>query len=99
MAGPLPSMGEVLFLMSELPLYQKKNEVVAARVASEEGTASNIVQPAPAPHPAHPSGRAAFRIVLVTVARVSCSCEQFSVGFELHLLPASHTGHTSNCIP
>ena len=34
-------------------------------------------QPAPAPHLAHPEGCAALRIVLVTVPRVSRSCEHF----------------------
>ena len=46
------------------------------------------VQPAPAPHLAHPEGCAAPRIVLVTVPRVSRSCEHFFDGFDLHL-PAS----------
>ena len=39
------------------------------------------VQPAPAPHLAHPEGRAALRIVLVTVPRVSRSCEHFLDGY------------------
>ena len=43
-------------------------------------------QPAPAPHLAHPEGCAALRIVLVTVPRVSRSCEHFPDGFDLHLL-------------
>ena len=43
-------------------------------------------QPAPAPHLAHPEGCAALRIVLVTVPRVSRSCENFPDGFDLHLL-------------
>ena len=43
-------------------------------------------QPAPAPHLALPEGRAALRIVLVTVPRVSRSCEIFPDGFDLHLL-------------
>ena len=43
-------------------------------------------QPAPAPHLAHPGGCAALRIVLVTVPRVSRSCEHFPVGCDLHLL-------------
>jgi len=37
-------------------------------------------QPAPAPHLAHPEGCAALRIVLVTVSRVSRSCEHFPDG-------------------
>jgi len=37
-------------------------------------------QPAAAPHLAHPEGCAALRIVLVTVPRVSHSCEQFLDG-------------------
>jgi len=45
-------------------------------------------QPAPAPHLAHPEGCAALRIVLVTVPRVSRSCEHFPDGFDLHLLRA-----------
>jgi len=44
-------------------------------------------QPAPAPHLAHPEGCAALRIVLVTVPRVSRSCEHCPDGFDLHLLP------------
>ena len=42
-------------------------------------------QAAPAPHRAHPEGCAALRIVLVTVPRVSRSCEYFPDGFDLHL--------------
>jgi hypothetical protein len=38
-------------------------------------------QPAPAPHLVHLEGCAALRIVLVTVPRVSRSCEHFSDGF------------------
>ena len=34
-------------------------------------------QPAPTPHLAHPKGCAALRIVLVTVPRISRSCEHF----------------------
>ena len=48
-------------------------------------------QPAPAPHLAHPEGCAALRIVLVTVPRVSRSCEQFLDGFDLHLLYLEQT--------
>ena len=43
-------------------------------------------QPAPAPHLAHPDGCAAPRILLVTLPRVSRSCEHFPDGFDLHLL-------------
>ena len=43
-------------------------------------------QPAPALHLAHPEGCAALRMALVTVPRVSYSCEHFQDGFELHLL-------------
>ena len=46
-------------------------------------------QPAPAPHLAHPEGCAALRIVLVTVSRVSRSCDNFPDGFDLHLLQRS----------
>ena len=46
-------------------------------------------QPAPTPHLAHPEGCAALRSVLVTVARASRSCENFSHGFDLHFLQAS----------
>ena len=48
-------------------------------------------QPAPAPHLAHSEGRAALRVVLVTVPRVSRSCEHFSDGFDLHLLQWGRT--------
>ena len=41
---------------------------------------------APAPHFAHSEGCAAIRIMLVTVLRVSRSCEHFPDGFYLHLL-------------
>jgi len=41
-------------------------------------------QLAPAPHLAHPC--AALHTVLVTVPRVSRSCEHFPDGFDLHLL-------------
>jgi len=43
-------------------------------------------QPAPAPRLANPEGYAALRIVLVTVPRVSRSCEHFPDIFDLHLL-------------
>ena len=50
-------------------------------------------QPAPAPHLAHPEGCAALRIVLVTVPRVSHSCEHFPDGFDLHRLASfRHAG-------
>ena len=49
-------------------------------------------QPALAPHLAHPEGCAVPRIVLVTVPRVSRSCEHFSDGFDLHTLLVSATG-------
>ena len=39
-------------------------------------------KPAAAPHHAHPEGCAALRIVLVTVPRVSRSCEHFLDGFD-----------------
>ena len=48
-------------------------------------------EPTPAPHLAPPEGCAALRIVLVTVARVSRSCEHFPDGFDLHLLQAAGT--------
>jgi len=47
-------------------------------------------QQAPAPHLAHPGGCAALRIVLVTVPRVSRSCEHFPDGFDLHLLQGEY---------
>ena len=43
-------------------------------------------QPAPAPHLAYPEGCAGLRNVLITVPRVSRSCEHFPDGFDLHLL-------------
>ena len=46
-------------------------------------------QPAPAPHLAHPEGCDALRIVLITLLRVSRSCELFPDGFDLHLLRPS----------
>ena len=48
-------------------------------------------QPAPAPHLARPEGCAALRIVLVTVPRVSRSCENFPDGFDLHLLQVRYS--------
>ena len=53
-------------------------------------------QPAPAPHLAHPEGCAALRIVLVTVPRVSRSCENFPDGFDLHLLQHKQTHRVTN---
>ena len=44
------------------------------------------VQPESVRHHAYPEGCAALRIVLVTVPRVSRSCELFPDGFDLHLL-------------
>ena len=43
-------------------------------------------EPAPAQHLPHPEGCAALLIVLVTVPRISRSCEHFPDGLELHLL-------------
>ena len=57
-------------------------------------------QPAPALHLVHPGGCAALRIVLVTVPRVSRSCEPFPDGFDLQLLQPLHpTPHTLNPTP
>jgi len=53
-------------------------------------------QPAPAPHLAHPEGCADLHIVLVTVPRVSRSCEHFPDGFDLHLLASF--GHCSGSL-
>ena len=47
-------------------------------------------QPAPAPHLAHTEGFDAPRIQLVTVPRVSRSCEHFPDGFDLHFLHPFH---------
>jgi len=47
-------------------------------------------KPAPELHLAHPQGRAALLIVLVTVPRVSRSCEHFGDAFDLHLLNHEH---------
>jgi len=47
-------------------------------------------QPAAAPHLAHPEGWAALRIVLVTVPRISRSCDHFPNGSDLHLLHSQH---------
>ena len=55
-----------------------------------------VEQPAPAPHLAHPEGCAALRVVLVTVPRVSRSCEHFPDGFDPHLL---HPSRTLSCLP
>ena len=46
---------------------------------------SIVENPAPAPHLAHLEGCDVLRIVLVTVPRVSRSCEHFPDGFDLHL--------------
>ena len=50
-------------------------------------------QPSPTPHLANPEGCAALRIVLVTVPRVSRSCDHFPDGFDLHLLRAPFKGN------
>ena len=55
-------------------------------------------EPAPAPHLEHPEGCAALRIVLITVPRVSRSCEHFPDGFDLHLqqpVPFTHWSRSS----
>ena len=49
--------------------------------------------PAPATHLAHPEGCAALRIVLLTVPRVSCSCENFPDELDLHLLHDVRSPH------
>ena len=41
---------------------------------------------APVPHLVSPKGRAALRILLLTVPNGSRSCENFLDGFDLHLL-------------
>jgi len=57
------------------------------KLLSEREIGSLIAeQPAPAPHLARPEGRAALRMVLVTVPRISRSCELVPDGFDLHLL-------------
>ena len=56
------------------------------RLPAQRGWCLIAEQPAPAPHLAYPAGCAALRIVLVTVPRVSRSCEHFPDGFDLHLL-------------
>ena len=52
-------------------------------------------QPAPAQHLAHPEGCAARRILLVTVPRVSRSCQHSPSGLDLHLLQSggAERGH------
>ena len=45
-----------------------------------------VEQPASIPHRAHPEGCAVLRSVLVTVPRVSRSCEHVPDEFDLHLL-------------
>ena len=54
----------------------------------------NAEEPAPAPHLAHPERCAALSIVLVTVPRLSRSCQHFSDGFHLRLLQQGY-----RCIP
>ena len=43
-------------------------------------------------HLAHPEGRSALRIVLVTVPRVCRSCEHLPDGFDFHLLQVMGLG-------
>ena len=56
-----------------------------------------VMQPAPAPRLAPSEGYAALRIVLVTVPRVSRSCEHSPDGFDLHLyaIPATLVVHST----
>ena len=57
--------------------------------------------PAPAPHPANPEGCVTLRIVLVTVPRVSRSCENCPDGFDLYLplLPIHLQGYLAHKKP
>ena len=61
--------------------------LLGARLVKERSWCVIAKQPAPAPHLAHPKGCAALRIVLVTVPRVSRSCENFAGRLDLHLQP------------
>ena len=69
--------------LAEFPDYERPH-VGAANVGKRDWCLI-AEQPAPAPHLAHPEGCAALRIALVTVPRVSRSCEHFVDGFDLHL--------------
>jgi len=54
-------------------------------------------QPSPAPHLAHPHGRAALCIVVLTVPCVSRSCEHFPDGFDLLHLSSSFLPSRYRC--
>ena len=78
---------------------------VCIRTAAERGANKRDChliadEPAPAPHRAHPERCAAPRIVLVTVPRVSRSCEHFPDSFDLHLLEGANnlTGLKDFCL-
>jgi len=98
------SYGGGQFLMSEVLLYQELgfrfSEIRGVTSSGDEGEwgrdwYSIAQQPAPAPHLARPEARAALRIVLMTVPRVSRSCEHFPEGFDPHLLPRQVTQNLS----
>jgi len=79
------SQGHNLFVLR----HTRSTAVLARRQAlhlREERLVCFDKQPAPAPHLARPEGCAALRIVLVTVPRVSRSCEHFPDGFNLDFL-------------
>ena len=69
----------------QLPASRKGRDGECVLPVSSNST-DNSPTPAPAPHLAHPERCAALRIVLVTVPRVSRSCEHHPDGFNRHLI-------------
>ena len=91
--GTTPRYRESASYERGTPLQSPLFTIRYLHILSDRDWNSIADQPAPAPHLAHPEGRAALRIVLVTVPRVSRSCEHFLDGFDLHLLRPPPTAH------
>ena len=92
---PLKFLACVLFVHDDTPLSDlTQRRGLLVKEAATDRTLGRFVknwnfiaeQQDPAPHLAHPQGFATLCIVLVTVPRVSRSCEYFPDGFDVHLL-------------
>ena len=74
--------GRIVFKAHRL-LHHSTRDSCIAQLWTESDWYSIAEQPAPAPHLTNPEGCAALRIVLVTVPRVSRSCEHLRTGVSI----------------